>query len=39
VRPAGVDVHTGIEGKDGHKRRDLTSRFVAQSRKAFAEID
>ena len=39
VRPAGVDVHTGIEGKDGRKRRDLTSRFVAQARKAFAEID
>jgi len=39
VRPAGVDVHTGIEGKDGRKRRDLTSRFVTQARKAFAEID
>ena len=39
VHPAGVDVHTGIEGKDGRKRRDLTSRFVAQARKAFAEID
>jgi phosphoribosylanthranilate isomerase len=39
VRPAGVDVHTGIEGVDGRKRRDLTLRFVAEARAAFAEID
>ncbi|MGH6792921.1 MAG: phosphoribosylanthranilate isomerase [Methyloceanibacter sp.] len=39
VRPAGVDVHTGIEGDAGRKRRDLTSRFVAETHKAFAEID
>ena len=38
VRPAGVDVHTGIEGLDGRKRRDLSSRFVAEARSAFAEI-
>ncbi|MEX2166344.1 MAG: phosphoribosylanthranilate isomerase [Methyloceanibacter sp.] len=39
VRPAGVDVHTGIEGDDGRKRRDRTARFVAETHKAFAEID
>ena len=38
VRPAGVDVHTGIEGADGRKRRDETERFVAAARDAFAEI-
>jgi phosphoribosylanthranilate isomerase len=38
VHPAGVDVHTGIEGDDGRKRRDLTSRFVTEAWKAFAEI-
>jgi phosphoribosylanthranilate isomerase len=36
VRPAGVDVHTGIEGADGRKRRDLTQRFVAEARAGFA---
>jgi phosphoribosylanthranilate isomerase len=38
VRPAGVDVHTGIEGPDGRKIRDLAARFVAEARAAFAEI-
>jgi phosphoribosylanthranilate isomerase len=38
VRPAGVDVHTGIESPDGRKSRDLTLRFVAEARAAFAEI-
>ena len=37
VRPAGVDVHTGIEGADGRKRRDLAKRFVAEARAGFAE--
>src|SRR6185503_19707235 len=27
VRPAGVDVHTGVEGPDGRKRRDLVEEF------------
>jgi phosphoribosylanthranilate isomerase len=36
VRPAGVDVHTGIEGPDGRKRRDLTEQFVAEARAGFA---
>jgi phosphoribosylanthranilate isomerase len=38
VRPAGVDVHTGIEGPDGRKQRDLALRFVAQAQAGFAEI-
>jgi phosphoribosylanthranilate isomerase len=35
VRPAGVDVHTGVEGRDGRKRRDLVASFVAEARRAF----
>jgi len=31
VRPAGVDVHTGIEGRDGRKRYDLTRCFVEEA--------
>ena len=38
VRPAGVDVHTGIEFEDGRKGRDLTLRFVAEARAGFASI-
>ncbi|MGI9414261.1 MAG: phosphoribosylanthranilate isomerase [Hyphomicrobiales bacterium] len=38
VRPAGVDVHTGVEGPDGRKRHDLTERFVAEARSGFADI-
>lgn len=36
VRPAAVDVHTGVEGPDGRKRRDLVESFVAAARSAFA---
>jgi phosphoribosylanthranilate isomerase len=36
VRPAGIDVHTGIEGPDGRKRRDLIEQFVAEARAGFA---
>jgi phosphoribosylanthranilate isomerase len=38
VRPAGVDVHTGIELPDGRKGRDLTQRFVAEAQAGFAAI-
>lgn len=38
VRPAGVDVHTGIEGRDGHKKRDLAKRFIAEARAGFADL-
>jgi phosphoribosylanthranilate isomerase len=37
VRPAAVDVHTGVEGPDGRKRRDLVEAFVAAAGRAFAE--
>jgi phosphoribosylanthranilate isomerase len=36
VRPAGVDVHTGVEGPDGRKRRDLVEAFVAAARGMWA---
>jgi phosphoribosylanthranilate isomerase len=38
VRPAGVDVHTGIEGSDGRKRRDLALKFVAEAKAGFAAL-
>ena len=36
VGPAGVDVHTGVEGARGRKDRALVERFVAEARRAFA---
>jgi phosphoribosylanthranilate isomerase len=36
VRPAGVDVHTGVEGPDGRKDPDLVRQFLARARNAFA---
>jgi phosphoribosylanthranilate isomerase len=38
VRPAGVDVHTGIEGPDGRKKRSLTLDFIAEAKAGFAEL-
>ncbi len=38
VKPAGVDVHTGIEGEDGRKDRKLLTEFIIQAQKAFNEI-
>jgi phosphoribosylanthranilate isomerase len=38
VRPAAVDAHTQLEGPDGRKDRAKVAKFVAESRKAFAEI-
>jgi phosphoribosylanthranilate isomerase len=35
VRPAGVDVHTGVEGPDGRKLRRRVERFVAEAQVAF----
>jgi len=31
VQPAGVDVHTGVEGADGRKRADLCRRFLREA--------
>lgn len=36
VQPAGVDVHTGVEGADGRKERSLVERFVAEARAGLA---
>ena len=38
VRPAGVDVHTGVEGLDGRKSLQKTTRFVEAAQAAFGEI-
>lgn len=38
AKPAGVDVHTGIEGPDGRKRHDLTERFIAEASAGFTAI-
>jgi phosphoribosylanthranilate isomerase len=35
VRPAGVDVHTGVEGPDGRKVPRLVEHFVAEAQAAF----
>lgn len=37
VRPAGVDVHTGVEDASGRKDRVKVMEFVAEARAAFAE--
>ena len=36
VRPAGVDVHTGIEDANGRKVEELARRFVVTAQRAFA---
>jgi phosphoribosylanthranilate isomerase len=38
VAPAGVDAHTGVEGPDGRKDRQLVTRFVAEARAGFAAL-
>ena len=38
VRPAGVDTHTGVEGRDGGKDRALVERFVLEARDGFAAL-
>lgn len=38
VGPAGVDVHTGVEGPDGRKERGLVQQFVAEAREAFSRL-
>ena len=38
VKPAGIDVHTGIENKSGRKDPELLTRFVQNAKKAFEEI-
>lgn len=38
IRPAGVDVHTGVEGKDGRKDPELVKRFVEEAGEGFGII-
>ncbi|CCQ11328.1 Phosphoribosylanthranilate isomerase [Pseudoalteromonas luteoviolacea B = ATCC 29581] len=38
VRPAAIDAHTGLEGKDGRKDPAKIAKFIAEAEKAFAEI-
>lgn len=39
VKPAGVDVHTGIEGPGGMKDPELCKKFVREARAGFADVD
>jgi phosphoribosylanthranilate isomerase len=38
VRPAGVDVHTGVEEVSGRKSREKLTRFMTEARAGFREI-
>jgi len=38
VRPAGVDVHTGVEDEDGRKDRRLVEAFINEARAGFAAL-
>ncbi len=37
VKPSGVDVHTGVEGKGGRKDKDLVRKFVHEAKLAFSQ--
>jgi phosphoribosylanthranilate isomerase len=39
IKPAGVDVHTGIEASNGRKDFNLLKSFVSEAKQAFLEID
>ncbi|HHT9138902.1 MAG TPA: phosphoribosylanthranilate isomerase [Candidatus Wunengus sp. YC60] len=39
VRPAGVDVHTGVESPDGRKDPYLVRKFVGEARNAFTKMN
>lgn len=36
VKPAGVDVHTGVELPDGRKSKELVEKFIDEAKKAFS---
>lgn len=38
IRPAGVDVHTGVENKSGRKDYELVKKFVEESKEGFDKI-
>ena len=39
IKPAGVDVHTGVESLDGRKDYNLVNKFVSEVNEAFAELN
>ncbi|MBL1214970.1 MAG: phosphoribosylanthranilate isomerase [Ignavibacteriae bacterium] len=39
VKPAGVDVHTGVENSDGRKNKILVDEFIRNADEAFAMIE
>ncbi len=39
VKPAGVDVHTGVENKSGRKDKQLVKLFLNEAAKAFNELE
>ena len=39
VRPAGVDVHTGVEAFDGRKDPELVRAFVSRAKEAFGALE
>ncbi len=39
IRPAGVDVHTGVENREGIKDPGLVLEFVKNAQKAYSEMD
>lgn len=38
VKPAGVDVHTGVENSSGRKEKKQVVEFITEAKKAFSEI-
>jgi phosphoribosylanthranilate isomerase len=38
VKPAGVDVHTGVENNEGYKNKDRVVNFVSETKGAFNQI-
>jgi len=38
VRPAGVDVHTGVEDLNGFKDKEKVQQFISRARQAFKKI-
>ncbi|MDR3668363.1 MAG: phosphoribosylanthranilate isomerase [Ignavibacteriaceae bacterium] len=39
IKPAGVDVHTGVESENGRKDINLVKKFVLEANRAFYEIN
>jgi len=38
VKPAGVDVHTGVENQTGRKDKQFVEQFISETKRAFKEI-